>query len=328
MKKTLNKGHFGFVTCSHPTNERLQIVTLSKTTVNNFSEKISNFDVQSVEYKPFLRFFVANILNQATSNSLGNYLLNTIKDRSTGAVLLECESMDDSSLNGIDFIDFNILLSTAISHLIGVPNLDSMSGKFYARFSVKNEDNSDSYLRQAHRRMELHNDGTYVKELTDWVIMQKMIEVNVEGGDSLLLHVDDWQDLDKFYQHPLANENLQWGSPPSKNVDYKTYHPIFLEEQVEGEPRMSFIDQFVEPLNMDQGLYLYEMGESLESEANTSNVKLLEGSMLIINNYIWLHGRDKFIAHKNLHRELLRQRGVFVENTGYDNNNKTFQTKT
>ena len=193
--------------------------------------------------------------------------------------------------------------------------------KFYARFSVKNEDNSDSYLRQAHRRMELHNDGTYVKELTDWVIMQKMLEVNVEGGDSLLLHVDDWQDLDKFYQHPLAKENLQWGSPASKNVGYKTYHPIFLDEQVEGQPRMSFIDQFVEPLNMDQGLYLYEMGESLESEANTSNVKLLEGSMLIINNYIWLHGRDKFIAHKNLHRELLRQRGVFVENTGYDNNN-------
>ena len=236
-------------------------------------------------------------------------------------MLLECESTDDSSLNGIDFIDFNILLSTAVSHLIGVPNLDSMSGKYYARFSVKNEDNSDSYLRQAHRRMELHNDGTYVKELTDWVIMQKMLEVDVEGGDSLLLHIDDWQDLDKFYQHPLAKEDLQWGSPASKNVGYKTYHPIFLDEQVEGEPLMSFIDQFVEPLNMDQGLYLYEMGESLESEANTFNVKLLEGSILIINNYIWLHGRDKFIAHKNLHRELLRQRGVFVENTGYDNNN-------
>jgi len=82
---------------------------------------------------------------------------------------------------------------------------------------------------------------------------------------------------------------------------------------------MSFIDQFVEPLNMDQGLYLYEIGESLETEDNTFNVQLLEGSMLIINNYIWLHGRDKFVAHKNLHRELLRQRGVFVENTGYDN---------
>ena len=316
-----NNLSIGFKVSQHKKNQRLQVITLSQKTVQTFTETINQYNVQSIEYKPFLRFFVANSLNQATNNTLGNYLLKTIKDRSTGAVLLECESMDDSSLNGIDFIDFNILLSTAVSHLIGVPNLDSMSGKFYARFSVKNEDNSDSYLRQAHRRMELHNDGTYVKELTDWVIMQKMLEVDVEGGDSLLLHVDDWQDLDKFYHHPLAKENLQWGSPASKNVGYKTYHPIFLEEQVEGEPRMSFIDQFVEPLNMDQGLYLYEMGESLESEANTSNVKLLEGSMLIINNYIWLHGRDKFIAHKNLHRELLRQRGVFVENTGYDNNN-------
>jgi len=315
-----NNLSIGFKVSQYKKNQRLQVITLSQKTVKTFSEKISQYNVQSIEYKPFLRFFVANSLNQATNNTLGNYLLKTIKDRSTGAVLLECESMDDSSLNGIDFIDFNILLSTAVSHLIGVPNLDSMSGKFYARFSVTNEDNSDSYLRQAHRRMELHNDGTYVKELTDWVIMQKMLEVDVEGGDSLLLHVDDWQDLDKFYHHPLAKENLQWGSPASKNVGYKTYHPIFLEEQVEDEPRMSFIDQFVEPLNMDQGLYLYEMGESLESEANTFNVKLLEGSILIINNYIWLHGRDKFIAHKNLHRELLRQRGVFVENTGYDNN--------
>lgn len=323
-----NNLSIGFKVSQHKKNQRLQVITLSQKTVQTFAETINQYNVQSIEYKPFLRFFVANSLNQATNNTLGNYLLKTIKDRSTGAVLLECESMDDSSLNGIDFIDFNILLSTAVSHLIGVPNLDSMSGKFYARFSVKNEDNSDSYLRQAHRRMELHNDGTYVKELTDWVIMQKMLEVDVEGGDSLLLHIDDWQDLDKFYHHPLAKENLQWGSPASKNVGYKTYHPIFLEEQVEGEPRMSFIDQFVEPLNMDQGLYLYEMGESLESEANTSNVKLLEGSMLIINNYIWLHGRDKFIAHKNLHRELLRQRGVFVENTGYNNNNKTFQRKT
>ena len=323
-----NNLSIGFKVSQHKKNQRLQVITLSQKTVQTFAETINQYNVQSIEYKPFLRFFVANSLNQATNNTLGNYLLKTIKDRSTGAVLLECESMDDSSLNGIDFIDFNILLSTAVSHLIGVPNLDSMSGKFYARFSVKNEDNSDSYLRQAHRRMELHNDGTYVKELTDWVIMQKMLEVDVEGGDSLLLHVDDWQDLDKFYHHPLAKENLQWGSPASKNVGYKTYHPIFLEEQVEGEPRMSFIDQFVEPLNMDQGLYLYEMGESLEGEANTSNIKLLEGSMLIINNYIWLHGRDKFIAHKNLHRELLRQRGVFVENTGYDNNNKTFHRKT
>ncbi|WP_416686399.1 glutarate dioxygenase GlaH [Candidatus Pseudothioglobus sp. Uisw_041] len=312
-KNTLN---VGFELSQHKNNSRVQVLKLSKNTVEKFSKKIVDHNVQSIEYKPFLRFYLADCLNKLTDDTLGKFLLKTLKNRSTGAILLECELLNNSTINGIEFIDFNVLLSTAISHLIGIPNLDSMSGKFYARFSVKNEDNSDSYLRQAHRRMELHNDGTYVEETTDWVIMQKILEVDVEGGDSLLLHVDDWKDLDKFYHHSLAKENLQWGSPSSKNITYKTSHPIFLEEMSDGKPIMSFIDQFVEPLNIEQGLYLYEMGESLEKETNTSNIKLPEGSMLIINNYCWLHGRDKFIAKKNLHRELLRQRGVFAENTG------------
>ena len=311
-----NPLNIGFELSQHKNNSRVQVLKLSKNTIEKFSKKIADHNVQSVEYKPFIRFYLADCLNKLTDDTLGKFLLKTLKNRSTGAILLECELLNDSTLNGIEFIEFNVLLSTAISHLIGIPNLDSMSGKFYARFSVKNEDNSDSYLRQAHRRMELHNDGTYVEETTDWVIMQKILEIDVEGGDSLLLHIDDWQDLDKFYHHPLAKVNLQWGSPSSKNISYKTSHPIFLEEMSDGKPIMSFIDQFVEPLNIEQGLYLYEMGDSLEKETNTSNVKLPEGSMLIINNYCWLHGRDKFIAKKNLHRELLRQRGVFAENTG------------
>ena len=311
-----NPLNIGFELSQHKNNSRVQVLKLSKNTIEKFSKKIADHNVQSVEYKPFIRFYLADCLNKLTDDTLGKFLLKTLKNRSTGAILLECELLNNSTINGIEFIEFNVLLSTAISHLIGIPNLDSMSGKFYARFSVKNEDNSDSYLRQAHRRMELHNDGTYVEETTDWVIMQKILEIDVEGGDSLLLHIDDWQDLDKFYHHPLAKVNLQWGSPSSKNISYKTSHPIFLEEMSDGKPIMSFIDQFVEPLNIEQGLYLYEMGDSLEKETNTSNVKLPEGSMLIINNYCWLHGRDKFIAKKNLHRELLRQRGVFAENIG------------
>ena len=294
-----------------PSQPRLKVIKLSKGIAENFKNAIKKFNVQSIEYKPFLRFHIANTLNELAHNTLGSLLLDNLHNRSTGAILLECEGASDEDTKSEDFIDFNILLSTAVSHLIGMPNLDSMSGKFYARFSVKNDDNSDSYLRQAHRRMELHNDGTYVQEKTDWVLMQKIIESNVEGGESLLLHLDDWTDLQKFYEHPLAKENLQWGSPSSKNVDYKTTHPIFLDEDEDGKPMMSYIDQFVEPKNMEQGLYLYELGESLENDSATYSVKLNEGSMLIINNYFWLHGRDKFTANKNLHRELLRQRGVF-----------------
>ena len=290
---------------------RLKVIKLSKGTAENFKNALKKFNVQAIEYKPFLRFHIANTLNELTHNKLGALLLDNLHNRLTGAILLECAGASEDDTKSEDFIDFNILLSTAVSHLIGMPNLDSMSGKFYARFSVKNDDKSDSYLRQAYRRMELHNDGTYVQEKTDWVIMQKIIESNVEGGESLLLHLDDWTDLQKFYEHPLAKENLQWSSPSSKNVNYKTTHPIFLDEDEDGKPIMSYIDQFVEPKNMEQGLYLYELGESLENDNSTYSIKLNEGSMLIINNYFWLHGRDKFTANKNLHRELLRQRGVF-----------------
>ena len=302
--------NIGFSFLSHKNSPRLQLLTIDNEVIDKFIKCIDHLDVQSIEYKPFLRFYIANCLNELTKNTLGLCLLDILKNRQTGAVLLQYEN--DKSLVGEQFIDFNILLSTAVSHLIGLPNLDSMSGKFYARFSVKNEDNSDSYLRQAHRRMELHNDGTYVKEKTDWVIMQKILELNVEGGGSLLLHLDDWDELEKFHSHPVAKEDIQWGSPSSKNISYKTTHPIFIEEEGE-EPIMSFIDQFAEPANMNQGLYLYELGESLEKDSNTYNIKLSEGSMLIINNYFWLHGRDMFFANKDLHRELLRQRGVFIQ---------------
>lgn len=302
--------NIGFSFLSHKGSPRLQLLTIDNEVIDKFIKCIDHLDVQSIEYKPFLRFYIANCLNELTKNTLGLCLLDILKNRQTGAVLLQYEN--DKSLVGEQFIDFNILLSTAISHLIGLPNLDSMSGKFYARFSVKNDDNSDSYLRQAHRRMELHNDGTYVKEKTDWVIMQKILELNVEGGGSLLLHLDDWDELEKFHSHPVAKEDIQWGSPSSKNISYKTTHPIFIEEEGE-EPIMSFIDQFAEPANMNQGLYLYELGESLEKDSNTYNIKLSEGSMLIINNYFWLHGRDMFFANKDLHRELLRQRGVFIQ---------------
>jgi glutarate dioxygenase len=302
--------NIGFSFLSHKCSPRLQLLTIDNEVIDKFIKCIDHLDVQSIEYKPFLRFYIANCLNELTKNTLGLCLLDILKNRQTGAVLLQYEN--DKSLAGEQFIDFNILLSTAVSHLIGLPNLDSMSGKFYARFSVKNEDNSDSYLRQAHRRMELHNDGTYVKEKTDWVIMQKILELNVEGGGSLLLHLDDWDELEKFHSHPVAKEDIQWGSPSSKNISYKTTHPIFIEEEGE-EPIMSFIDQFAEPANMNQGLYLYGLGESLEKDSNTYNIKLSEGSMLIINNYFWLHGRDMFFANKDLHRELLRQRGLFIQ---------------
>ena len=73
--------------------------------------------------------------------------------------------------------------------MVGIPNFDSMTGKYYARFHVKHSDSSDSYLRKAYRNLDLHTDGTFVKEKTDWLLMTKMEEINVKGGESTLLKI-------------------------------------------------------------------------------------------------------------------------------------------
>ena len=299
----------GFIPIINPSSSRLVTITLDQSTVRKFCTQVNDITIQAIEYKPFLRFKIANILNEATDGTLALYLQSILHDRSTGAVVIDSFKHYFKENRYMDSDIFHVLLSTAISHLIGIPNLDSMSGKFYARFTVKNTDDSDSYLRK-NRRLELHTDGTYVDEKTDWVLMQKLESLNCKGGESLILHIDDWQDLDKFYNHPLANENIQWGSPPSKNVSSKVYRPIFFKEK--NQPCISYIDQFAEPQNMEQGLYLNDISESLEKDTNTLVIDMSVGSILLINNTCWLHGRDKMAPHDNLFRELLRQRGVFT----------------
>lgn len=303
----------GFTVSPYPANPRLQVVTLDKSTLDRFIDLSANWSLQSLEYKPFLRYAVADALDKACDYQLGELLVATMESRETGAFLLQADEQAQAAFEDTDEQrDFFVKLSTAVSHLIGIPNFDAMYGKYYARFTVKNDDSSDSYLRQAHRRMELHNDGTYVNERTDFVLMMKMDEKNMEMGDSLLLHVDEWQDLERFYHHPMAKQDIVWGAPPSKNVGYTIEHPVFFEEDVNGKPHMLFIDQFAQPQNMQQGLYLHQMSESLETDTNCFNVRVKVGAMLVVQNHCWLHGRDKFVAHEGLKRELLRQRGHFT----------------
>jgi protein CsiD len=198
-----------------------------------------------------------------------------------------------------------VKLSTAITHLIGTPNHDSMAGKFYARFHVKHEDKSDSYLRKAYINLDLHTDGTYVKEITDWLMMTKIEEKNVEGGESVMLHLDDWEYCKELYNDPIGRENFIWSSPKSKNVDYKVEHPVFFEDS-NGFPQISYIDQFPEPKNMKQGQFLQKLSDALEGSKNKIITKLPVGSAIVANNYFWLHGRKPFKENKNLSRELLK----------------------
>ena len=218
----------------------------------------NKFNITALEYKPFTRFTIAKSLDDLTSNELSKFLNSITKDRETGCFIISPKKINSK----IDDI-FLVKLSTAISHLIGTPNHDSMAGKYYARFFVKHKDDSDSYLRKAYTNMDLHTDGTYVNEKTDWLLMTKIEEKNVEGGESAMLHLDDWEHCEDLFKDPVGKQNFTWGSPKSKNKII---------------------------------------------------IKLPVGSVIVANNYFWLHGRKPFKENKDLSRELLRIRGSFFNN--------------
>lgn len=183
----------GFTLIPSAQSPRLLELTFTEQTTKQFLEQVAEWPVQALEYKSFLRFRVGKILDDLCANQLQPLLLKTLLNRAEGALLINAVGIDD-----VAQADEMVKLATAVAHLIGRSNFDAMSGQYYARFVVKNVDNSDSYLRQPHRVMELHNDGTYVEEITDYVLMMKIDEQNMQGGNSLLLHLDDWEHLDHF----------------------------------------------------------------------------------------------------------------------------------
>ena len=266
------------------------------------------FDITALEYKPFTRFTLAKSLDDSTGGKLGKFINSILRDRDTGCFIIGPKNKSKKIDN-----NFLIKLSTAVTHLLGNPNFDSMAGKYYARFHVKHEDNSDSYLRKAYTNMDLHTDGTYVKEKTDWLLMLKMEEENVQGGETAMLHLDDWEHCEDLFNDPVGKQNFVWGSPKSKNIDYKVEHPVFSADN-EGRPTISYIDQFPEPQNMEQGNFLQRLSDGLEESKNKIITKLPVGYSVIANNYFWLHGRKPFKENKELSRELLRIRGSFFVN--------------
>ena len=292
----------------HDKSNRIIKISLENDIIDKLIFPFNKFDLTALELKPFTRFTLAKSLDDLTNNKLSELMNSIIRDRSTGCFIIGPKNIT-TKINDT----FLVKLSTAIAHLIGVPNHDAMAGKYYARFHVKHEDSSDSYLRKAYRNMDLHTDGTYVKDVTDWLIMTKIDEQNVEGGETAMLHLDDWEHCDDLYNDPVGRQNFVWGSPKSKNIDYKVEPPVFSTDK-EGRPTISYIDQFPEPQNMDQGNFLQRLSDGLEESKNKIITKLPVGFSVIANNYFWLHGRKPFKENKELSRELLRIRGSFFVN--------------
>ncbi|MGW8248311.1 MAG: glutarate dioxygenase GlaH [Acidiferrobacterales bacterium] len=289
----------------HPQHARIQRVVLSDEAIDAIVEVCAEYDVLNLEYTPFARLVLAGQISKRLGEPFVQLLRQVLHDRATGGLTLGLQGRSDDP-------GLFVIFATAITHLVGIPNFDAMTGKYYARFVVQHEDNSDSYLRKAYRKMYLHTDGTYVNEVTDWLMMMKMAEHNARGGRSRLLHLDDWEELDRYSRHPLATHPFTYKAPPSKNVDTEVKRQTFFPDD-EGRPCLCFIDQFVYPETREQGAWLSDMLNSMEASPATKAISLPVGEFVMLNNRFWAHGREAFEPDVNLVRELMRLRGYFAD---------------
>src|SRR5210317_1185952 len=140
----------GLAISKHDNSKRIIKIEIEDEIINKLIFPFNKFDLTELELKPFTRFTIAKSLDDLTDNKLSKLLNEILRNRSTGCFIIGSKNIT-SKIND----NFLVKLSTAIAHLIGVPNHDSMAGKYYARFVVKHEDKSDSYLRKAYRNMDL-----------------------------------------------------------------------------------------------------------------------------------------------------------------------------
>lgn len=288
----------------NPNHHRMYHIVLNEERLREFFDTFKNYTPQALEYLPYMRYIVAGKLRELFGDDFAQLIRDILHDRQTGGFTIGVQGTTD---NTDDFVKF----ATAITHNVGTANYDAMTGTFYARFTVKHTDASDSYLRQAYRLFTLHTDGTFVDEPTDWLLMMKMQEKNAAGGESRLMHLDDWEDLEKFSKHPLASYKFTYKAPPSKNVQQIVERPTFYQQN--NGTCICFIDQFVYPETIEQAKYLKELSDSAENSPATKAIKLPIGDLIMINNTFWMHGRAAFEKHPDLFRELMRQRGLFAQ---------------
>jgi glutarate dioxygenase len=118
-----------------------------------------------------------------------------------------------------------------------------------------------------------------------------------------------WHDLARFHRHPLATYSFAFKAPPSKNVEKSFRRPIFHSDS--SGIGISYIDQFAQPETIEQARYLFDLSQSLEDSPEIKAPRLPVGTLIMLNNHFWMHGRAFFRRNEQLHRELMRLRGGF-----------------
>lgn len=290
-------------------SKRIYILSLQQEVIDKYLGAVKNISLSDIDYIPYFRFLMAKEFELLFH--LQAMLLNILKDYEHGGIMIHCGDLSESNY---------IKMSTAVSYLLGHPDIDPLSGKHYAIFTVKHTDNQVPNLFRPYEQFKMHTDGAYMNKVPDWIFFMKMDEIAVAGGRTRLLHIADWEEYEQFYKM-MDKKVFRFFSTPSSSKSSSRYqcgnedsiYAMFLETK-DKEKSIRFVDRFVYPHNIEEAEQIYQIQHSLESSNHILEIDIPIGSILLINNRFWLHGRMKFQKNSALSRTLMRQRGSFHAN--------------
>lgn len=287
---------------SHPSFKRIVQLDISSSTWQDFQNQTAQFNQVCLEKRPYTRLVLADVLTNTFGIAWVKTLQETIINPNKAALIINHPNHDFGQ---------TLRFSTAIAHLLGHAEFDQMTGKYYASVDLAPSPAGDSYLTEPYHDLRLHTDGTFYNKPIDWIVLGKTKQRGVKGGELTLHHLYDIEDLDELTGRNEGWENYEFKASASKNVQGSISKPILFHHN--DELGIRFSDQFCHPSSIKQALFLHELSEKLENSPNRILHPFTEGTLLILNNLFWLHGRLKLEQTPTFERQLLRLRGAFYQ---------------
>ena len=285
-------------------NPRIQTLRFSDESVQNFAVSSSTIPLlfsRREKCQQQLREIFASCFGESCSNAIRAVL----GDRSQGAII--CPSLESD----LDVLE-RLLIGVAAS--VGQP----YSAPNHSRCVVENvlrdlPEKAQSLLRRSPYRVDpLHTDGHGSDEVPEqFIALACTHRKKCIGGESVLLHIDDWEDMDRLSLQ-VGSQQFYFDFPGgSQGTSQTVQRPIFFDGP--GGKRMSFLSGYLRR-TIDSQEPVAEIESSLAramGSASAQQFSLEERSFYLIDNGFWLHGRMPLEKKANMYRRLICLRGSY-----------------
>jgi protein CsiD len=277
--------------------------------IQKFLRSIEKITVDDLKLIPYKRFICAHEMLSFFGDDFGDRLVSIVNDYNTGCAVIHFGDFGDLSTN--------IKIATAVSHLLSKP-IPEPSGNYYGITTVVHNNEPAFKILDPYNFFSLHTDGIFSDNPVDWIMMMKIEEENAIGGESRLLHMADFDSFEHIYNLKGNAIKFSFGLD-AKDRRYDIFSKVSNMEKAysnilkktEDRRQIKFVDQFILTESINEAKFINNVQMALESCEAIISEPLPVGSMLILNNSFWVHGRAPFERNLNLRRSLLRQYGYF-----------------